>query len=442
MNGPLAPLRVQGFGRLFVAYTVNELGDSLGAVALAFLVYNETGSALATTGLFVAAKFLPAFVAPALTAITDQLAITRSLPLLYALEAVIFALLALVADAFFLPAVIVLALADGTLALTARALLRSAAVLILEPVDQLRAGNGLLNIGFSVSAAAGPAIGGLVVAGAGVSTALLLDAASFFIIAILLARARGLPQAELEREPWRTRVRDGLAYVRSNRPLRILIGAQAAAFVFFALILPIEVVYAQQSLGAGAGGFGALLASWGFGMVLGSILYAAVRRTSSLTLIGTSTLAVAAAYLGMAGAQTLLAACVLSVLGGVGNGIQWVAVITAIQERTADGYQARVIGLLESAAAAMPGVGFVLGGLLTAIFSPRAAYATAGIGILLVLAVGTVLVRGSATEDDPPLPPMERDDGIPSRVEPPPLEPATALARREATQRANEPEPG
>jgi len=121
VNGPLAPLRVQGFGRLFVAYTVNELGDSLGAVALAFLVYDKTGDALATTALFVAAKFLPAFVAPALTAITDQLATTRSLPLLYGVEAAIFALLALVADSFFLPAVIVLALADGTLALTARA---------------------------------------------------------------------------------------------------------------------------------------------------------------------------------------------------------------------------------------------------------------------------------------------------------------------------------
>lgn len=438
MNGPLAPLRVQGFGRLFLAYTVNELGDSLGAVALAFLVYTKTGDALATTALFVAAKFLPAFVAPALTAITDQLAITRSLPLLYLLEAVIFALLALVANSFFLPAVIVLALADGTLALTARALLRSAAVLILEPADQLRAGNGLLNIGFSVSAAAGPAIGGLVVAGASVSAALLLDAASFFIIAVVLVRARGLPEAKLEREPWRERVRDGLAYVRSSRPLSSLIGAQAALFVFFALILPIEVVYAKDSLDAGASGFGALLGSWGAGMVLGSILYAAVRKTSSMTLIATSTLAVAAAYLGMAGAQSLLAACILSVLGGIGNGIQWVAVITAIQERTADGYQARVIGLLESAAAAMPGVGFVIGGLLTAIFSPRAAYATAGIGILVVLAAGAVLVRDTAPADERRASPAEPEPE-PERADDAPLPPATALARSEALRdRADE----
>jgi MFS family permease len=173
-------------------------------------------------------------------------------------------------------------------------------------------------------------------------------------------------------------------------------------------------------------------------MVLGSLLYAAVRHTPSLALIGTSTLTVAAAYLGMAGAQTLLIACVLSVLGGIGNGIQWVAVITAIQERTADGYQARVIGLLESAAAAMPGIGFVLGGVLTTIFTPRAAYATAGAGILVVLAAGAVLLRQSAPAEaalpPPRVPGPEEPDRPPDRVDEAPLGPATALARSEAAR--------
>ena len=50
----------------------------------------------------------------------------------------------------------------------------------------------------------------------------------------------------------------------------------------------------------------------------------------------------------MAGAQTLFVACVLSVLGGAGNGIQWVSVMTALQEATPADYQARVVGLLES----------------------------------------------------------------------------------------------
>ena len=50
-------------------------------------------------------------------------------------------------------------------------------------------------------------------------------------------------------------------------------------------------------------------------------------------------------------------------------------------------YQARVVGLLESSLAAMPGVGYLIGGVLTAVGSPRTAYAVAGIGTLVLVLV-------------------------------------------------------
>ena len=96
----------------------------------------------------------------------------------------------------------------------------------------------------------------------------------------------------------------------------------------------------------------------------------------------------------MAGAQSLFVACLLSVLGGTGNGIQWVSVMTALQEATPSDYQARVVGLLESSLAAMPGVGYLIGGILTAVGSPRTAYAVAGTGTLVLVLVALVLLRG------------------------------------------------
>ena len=66
----------------------------------------------------------------------------------------------------------------------------------------------------------------------------------------------------------------------------------------------------------------------------------------------------------MSQAGTLLVACLMSVVGGAGNGIQWVAVMTALQEATPTEYQARISGLLESIGAALPGVGYLLGGLI------------------------------------------------------------------------------
>ena len=156
--------------------------------------------------------------------------------------------------------------------------------------------------------------------------------------------------------------------------LRRLLIAQGAAFVFFAAVIPVEVVYAKETLGAGDSGYGLMLASWGGGMVIGSLVFAAVRRTSLAVLLFFSTLAVGAGYLGLAVAPTLALACAASVLGGAGNGVQWVATISAVQEMTVAGMQARVMSVLESIGAAMPGVGFVLGGVVAAVASPRTAF--------------------------------------------------------------------
>ena len=66
--------------------------------------------------------------------------------------------------------------------------------------------------------------------------------------------------------------------------VRLLLGGQALALVLFTLIIPIEVIYAKESLGTTSAGFGILLASWGAGIVLGSLVYLLVRQRSSLGL--------------------------------------------------------------------------------------------------------------------------------------------------------------
>src|SRR5215211_7939847 len=98
----LAPLRVPAFGRLLFSYTTNSIGDYVGLVALAVLVYGETEDPLATTALFIAAQF-------------DQQSLRRVLPAIYATEAAVFAALALLADSFSLAPVLALALLDGAL---------------------------------------------------------------------------------------------------------------------------------------------------------------------------------------------------------------------------------------------------------------------------------------------------------------------------------------
>src|SRR3954452_25034215 len=98
VRGRLEPLRAESFGRLLGSYTVNDLGDSIGVVALAVLVFDRTHDVAPTAGFFLVAKFLPALFATGLTAHLDRLSLRRTLPTIYAIEALVFGALAFLAE--------------------------------------------------------------------------------------------------------------------------------------------------------------------------------------------------------------------------------------------------------------------------------------------------------------------------------------------------------
>ena len=56
--------------------------------------------------------------------------------------------------------------------------------------------------------------------------------------------------------------------------------------------------------------------------------------------------------------------------------------------------QARVMAVLESIGAAMPGLGFAIGGLIAAIATPRTTFLVAGLGVLAIVALAIPLLRG------------------------------------------------
>ena len=357
MRTTLAPLRHPPFGRLLTCYTVNQVGDFVGLVALALLVYAKTKDPLATSALYVCAQFVPSLFAPLLTARLDQLPPRRVLPGMFAAEALLFAALALIAaNAFALWAVLVLAFVDGTLMLTARGIVRGAINEVLEPAGLLREGNGLVNLGFALATVGGSALGGVLVGAFGAGVALAIDAASFAAVALLLATARTFRARHEERQALGARLRGGLAFVAGRPIVRLLLLGETLAVLLFTVVVPIEVVYAKETLATGDAGYGGLLAAWGGGAVIGSLVYVRFARRSAPVLIALSTAAIGVAYLGMGVSRALPLACVFAVLGGVGNGVQWVSVMTAVQEATPADLQARVTGLLESTTAGVTGV--------------------------------------------------------------------------------------
>ena len=405
LKGPLArPL----FRRLLATYSINEMGDWMGIVALSVLVFEATNSPLATAGLFLGTRFLPAFLGPVLVTRVERLRPRIVLPLIYCVETAAFGALALLASNFSLALVIVVATVDGTMALAGRALTRSVVASLLQPTGELRQGNGLLNIAFTTGAAVGPALAGLVVAGIGVQAALFLNAASFYIVALIILTAGLLPRAEPEEGGTWDRVKAGVAYLREQARLRRVLVAQGLALIFFSAVAPLEVVYAKETLGASDTGYGILLTTWGLGMVAGSVIFTRAKKTPLIVMLLISTVTVGISYLGMGIAPTLAVACAFSVLGGVGNGVEWVSAVSAVQELTETGMQARIMAVLESVASAMPGVGFALGGVLAAVASTRATFAVSGFGVLAIALLIIPLARSWHPSRD-----ARPDDGFP-----------------------------
>jgi MFS family permease len=101
----------------------------------------------------------------------------------------------------------------------------------------------------------------------------------------------------------------------------------------------------------------------------------------------------------MAGAPTLAVACAAAALGGIGNGVQWVALVSALQVSTAAAFQARVMSLMEAVGAAAPALGFALGGVLAATLGPRAVFAAAAAGAALAAIAFAVSPRPRKDED-------------------------------------------
>lgn len=381
MRAALEPLRVASFRRVAAAYSAGQVADWLVEVALALAVFDRTGSALASAFVFVALRVVPVLALP--------LVAKRSLAALSALRACAVLALAIGVGALPVWALLVLGIADGAGSLAGRAGSRAETARLLEGAGAgaVRSGNALLNVAFAAAAASAPVAAGGLVGGPGAAIALALAAG-------LLALAAALVRAVGARRPAR-RARVSLQSVLAQTGCGGLLAVEALLLILFTAAVPVELPYVKDSLGAGDGGYGALLAAWGAGMVGGSLAFAALGRVRLPALAGAATLAVAAAYALMGAAPALPVALLAAAIGGAGNGIQWVAVVSWTQRRGRAAAGTELAALLESLAALAPGAGFLLGGVTVTLLDPRACLFAGAAAIALVAAAsaGGALLR-------------------------------------------------
>ena len=193
---------------------------------------------------------------------------------------------------------------------------------------RLQEANGLLALTRSIASVAGPALAGVLVVSAGSGEAIAVDAATFVVSALCLARMRvGTEPATAssgdavpaEHEPFLAGLRRGWDEVRSRTWLTWGLVAMSTYHVF---VLPSVFVLgpalAEEQLN-GASSWAAIVACFGIGGVLGNVvaLRLPLRRpvfTAALALVGASTQAAiigsGLGTVGIAGLELLAGVCV------------------------------------------------------------------------------------------------------------------------------------
>jgi MFS family permease len=226
----------------------------------------------------------------------------------------------------------------------------------------------------------GPIIAGVLVAVLGTTTVLYIDAATFLVSALIIARLLpAMPSLLQAGGRYLDEVREGIAFLRSNQLLVTILMA-ALVLNFFAapfggVFLP--VFASDQDWGARSLGF--LFSGFGAGMILGSVMFGAIgvrfkRRTWLLA---------ALIYLGvmmalLSVASILPVAVGLTVLSGIALGIINPVVGTVFLEQVPAELRGRVLGAMGALSMCASPLGMLVAGPTVQAIGVTAAFVIVG----------------------------------------------------------------
>jgi MFS family permease len=274
-------LSVPNYRRYFAGQVISLSGNWCQTVAEVWLILTLTGSGVAV-GFTTALQFLPILLFGAWGGLlADRLSKRRLLvvtQLTMALPAL--ALFAVSAAGVVTPALVyALVFARGAVNAVDNPARQS---FVFEMVGADRVVNAVSLNSVIVHSAriAGPAIGGILIATAGVEACFALNAVTFAAMVLALGRmdpAQLQPSVPVPRE--RGAVREGLRYVRRTPELGIPLALMALVGTFglnFQVVLPLLATFTFEG---GSGSYAALVSAMGAGSVAGALVYGARART-------------------------------------------------------------------------------------------------------------------------------------------------------------------
>jgi MFS family permease len=271
---------------------------------------------------------------------------------------------------------------------------RQVFVLELVGTDSVASAIGLNEVVINSSRVLGPALGGVLLATVGFAACFFVNAASYLpplgVVVVLLWRRGWVrrPASEEDRGPGR--VRQGLAFAWHHPAIRYTMLMAVAAGMLFNMGATLPLV-ATRAFDLGAGGYGAMMATFGAGAVFGALLAGAGPSwPSGRRVRGLAALTGAVVCLAAASPRVGLLFAGLALVGFLS--IWFIALANAlVQLRTSPELRGRVMGVWTMALpGATPITSLLVGGVATwsgGGAGAREAFGLSGAALLLTVAL-------------------------------------------------------
>jgi predicted MFS family arabinose efflux permease len=410
--------RSRGFRLFWGGRTVSLAGTQIARVALTVLVYRLGGGA-AGISILLLAFTLPRLLGPLAGAIADRSDNMRLMVSCDLAQALLFAALAWVR---WWPAVVVLVLI-ATLFATAYLPAGRGNIPLIVGRENLARANALLATGSNTALAVGPALGGILLAVGGPGLALIVNAGTFLLSALLTLGIPGLRSGTGASRASASgagasgagasgagasgagasgagasgaghpvtllgQARLGLGDVWRNPVARTLAIMLLPGVGFASLDNAALIFLVRQGFHASAGTYAWVVTAFSAGMVGAPLAVSVMRRRLTPRallfggegLFGVGTLATGLAPGLAAGIGAQLAA-------GAGNGMENIGVDTLLQESAPDERLGMVFGTVYAALYAGQIVAYAVATPVIVALGPRTTFVVAAVGVLAALAV-------------------------------------------------------
>jgi len=387
-------LRGRDFRLFWTGAFISNIGSWIQAIALSWLVFQVTNSAFALGAVNFAGSvpiLLFSLIGGVYVDRADRrrvLLVTQVLALLLAmiLAALTFANMANITD------ILVIVLLTGiVMAVNAPAW----QAFIVDIVDQgdLPTAIALNSTQFNLSRVAGPSVAGLLLAAIGAAGCFLLNGLSFIAVvgALLVIRPRKAKRRGEEGSVWR-RLMIGLEYAWRHPILNSIIVLTSVMSVFgfpYAVLMP---VMAQDVLGLGADGYGALMAATGVGAIIGSLTATSwARRFPRGRLMLLTQLGFAMSVVSFSLSRTFIHAIVSLIALGFFMIVYMTVANTAIQIITPDVLRGRVMSIWTLVSFGFTPIGSLIAGSIAQTWNAPLALGFGGV-VCAIAALATALL--------------------------------------------------